>query len=70
MTSARTFLVAYHDGNRYLIEEESEIGFHLHRFVGNGPFSAHDYVHDTEREAKKLALEAWGVPFESWHAIL
>ena len=58
---------ATHNGLRFKIEEDSNVGFYL--YVFDGDKCTHDYLQDTFDFAKACALEEFGVPLNAWQAV-
>ena len=58
---------ATHNGLRFEIEEDSNVGFYV--YVFDGDKCTHDYLQDTFELAKGFAGRKFGVPVSAWQAI-
>jgi hypothetical protein len=66
MNSDGLQLVADWDGHRHEIVQESDIGFYVYRYDGQGPRTTHDYLQDDIEMAKSCAADEFGVPAKAW----
>jgi hypothetical protein len=57
-------LEASYSGRRFMIEEDSSVGFYLYVFEGQR--CTQDYLQDTLAGAKKFALDKFNVPYNVW----
>ena len=54
-------LVAERDGRRHEIIHDSNVGYYVFRYIGQGPRTTHDYLQDDLEMAKYCAEEEFGV---------
>ena len=64
MSHAKETLKAEHDGRRFRIVHDAQVGFYI--YVYDGARCTHDYLQDTLDHAREFAREEFGVPVQSW----
>ena len=58
--------VAEHEGNRYEIVRDSQVGYYMFRYEGSPARCTYDDLQDDLDIAKECAEENFGVPQDGW----